>query len=275
MQHNQGSFPCRRHQLFCQSWQPETPPGAGVIVVHGLAEHSGRYHKLAEYLAGKGYAVYGYDHFGHGQSLGRRCYVNRFSQYPEDLGSYVSFIQKQSPGLPLFLLGHSMGALVMADYAAGAPGVAGLIFSSPLIQAGSSVGAAAKNMAKILSRLLPWLGVSSIEADAISRDAAVVSAYIHDPLVYRGKITARLGAELLTRLDGGLDRMSQIRLPSLFLHGTEDRLADPEGSRLAYQRLASKDKTLRLYPGLFHETMNEPEGAQVMEDIVYWLKCHL
>lgn len=276
MEHTEGTFKNRHgYELFHQSWHAAGQPRAVVVVAHGLAEHSGRYQKLADYLAARNYAVYSYDQRGHGRSDGRRCYINKFTDYTDDLDDFIKLVRRDSVAR-LFILGHSMGGTIAASYVINRhPDMAGLILSSPLMKVGDSVSAKDIFLAKILSRLLPRLGVAPIECGGISRDEAVVQAYIADPLVYRGKITARLGSELIVQMNDLLPpRLSEITLPTLIIHGTEDRLANPEGSRLAYQRIGSSDKTLRLYPDLYHETMNEPEGAQVMEDISLWLKCH-
>ena len=276
MEHSESAFKSLHgYELYCQSWQAGSPR-AKVIIAHGLAEHSGRYAKLARYLTDRGYGVFAYDYRGHGRSGGQRAYISRFADYVDDLNTYVKMVQVTRPEARVFVLGHSMGGTVAAAWAADfKPAAAGLVLSSPLLKVGDSVTPGTIRLAKVLARILPRLGVAPIESDAVSRDESVVKAYVTDPLVYRGKITARLGAELLTQINERLPRrLAEITLPVLIIHGTEDRLSNPDGSRLAYQRVSSGDKTLRLYPGLYHETMNEPEAAQVLEDIGLWLDGH-
>ena len=130
-------------------------------------------------------------------------------------------------------------------------------------------------MANLLSLILPRTGVDTIETSTISRDKAVVSAYINDPLVYLGKISARLGAELIGTMQEIKHTMPQVRLPILIMHGTGDRLCDPEGSLMLYERVGSPDKTLKLYDGFYHEIFNEPEHEQVFKDIEEWLDAHM
>ena len=129
--------------------------------------------------------------------------------------------------------------------------------------------------ARILSLLLPKIGVSVINASALSQEKTVVDAYLNDPLVYRGKIRARLGAELFAMMKKLRHPMSTISLPILIMHGTADRLCDPEGSHMLYQRLSSRDKTLKLYDGFYHEIFNEPERSQVFTDTETWLLAHI
>jgi alpha-beta hydrolase superfamily lysophospholipase len=131
-------------------------------------------------------------------------------------------------------------------------------------------------MARTLSVVMPKMGVSVIDASAISRDEEVVKAYVNDPLVYRGKIRARLGAELINVMERSLPaRMSRIELPVLIIHGSEDRLSNPQGSTLLYESVSSKDKTLKFYQGFFHELLNEPGREQALKDIEEWLGAHI
>ena len=126
-------------------------------------------------------------------------------------------------------------------------------------------------MANLLSIIMPKMGVDTIYASTISRDRAVVDAYINDPLVYRGKISARLGIELIKAMRELKNGMPQIKLPILIMHGAADRLCAPEGSLMLYQRVSSKDKTLKLYEGFYHEIFNEPERKKVFTDMEDWL----
>ena len=127
----------------------------------------------------------------------------------------------------------------------------------------------------MLSILLPRLGLVRLEAEGVSRDPAVVRAYRHDPLVFTGKITARLGTELLEAMGRVLAGARKIRLPLLILQGAADRLVDPKGARTLYDRVGSADKTLKVYEGLYHEVFNEPEHDRVLGDVETWLAGQL
>jgi acylglycerol lipase len=273
MQHTEGTFQGKDGtSLFFQSWRPDSPARAGIILVHGLGEHSGRFNNLVEYLVPRGYSVFTYDQRGHGKSKGKRGYVKRFQDYLADLDIYAGMVRN---GGKTFLFGHSMGGTVASAYAVEHQDqIDGLILSAPLFKAGESVTQASMAAAKVLSVVLPHLGVAPIDATGVSRDQAVVQAYLADPLVFHGKLSARLGAELIKVMRELPPRFKELKLPTLIMQATDDRLANPEGAMMAYDRLGTKDRTLRLFPGLFHEIMNEPERVQVLEDLLAWLTAH-
>ena len=246
-----------------------------MLLVHGLAEHSERYLNMAGYFVSRGYAVYGLDHRGHGKSDGLRGYVERFSHYLSDLKTFFDIVRPNHGEAGVFMVGHSMGGTIAAAYAVRHQNeLDGLIVSGATLKVGASVSAALIMVARLLSLLLPKTGLYVIEAAAISRDQAVVNAYINDPLVYRGKIRARLGAELIRVMQELRQQMPKIGLPLLIMHGTADRLSDPRGSRMLYQGAGSRDKTLKLYDGFHHEIFNEPEKGRVLADMESWLAAH-
>ncbi len=260
-------------QLFYQSWGPPIKPRAILLLVHGLAEHSGRYLNLVNELVPAGFLVCALDHRGHGLSEGRRCYVKRFDDYVEDLNTYVNIVRGAYPDIKIFMVGHSLGGTIAVAYAeAHQDKLAGLILSAPALKAGSSITKRDKLLARIVSRLAPTAGVSSLDATSISKDPAVVKAYVSDPLVFTGKISARLGAEILKAIEETIPPLMQtIKLPILIMQGAEDRLSNPEGSRVIFEGVSSSDKTLKRYEGLFHEIFNEPERAIVFADMRQWL----
>lgn len=276
MEHREGSFNGQRGiRLYYQAWLPTGSPRTVLLVVHGLAEHGGRYANLASYFVPKGYAVYSFDYCGHGKSGGLRCYVHCFSDYLDDLHSFVDIIRKEQSGGRIFLVGHSMGGTIAVAYAAEhQQELAGMVISAPTVKMGSSVSPVDKLMAPVLSALAPKMGVAAIDASAISRDKAVVTAYVNDPLVYRGKIRARLGAEMLKVMQQLPSIIPRITLPTLIMQGTADRLSNPEGSRMLYGLLGSPDKTLKQYEGFYHEIFNEPGHEQVLTDMADWLTSH-
>jgi len=261
--------------LYHQAWLPEKKPRAIVIAVHGLAEHSGRYSNLVDRLLPKGYAVHIHDLRGHGRSHGRVCYVERFSLYFKDLKLFIESVREQQPEGPIFLLGHSIGGTIVAAYAGeDTDGLAGLIFSAPTLRPGRSLSPLAIFMARVLSRIAPTLGVSTIDANGVSQDKAVVDAYVSDPLVFRGKIPARTGGEILSVMRQLPERIPRIDVPTLIMHGTDDVLSEPQGSQELYGLIASTDKTLTFYDGFRHELFNEPGRDQVLDDLEAWLAAH-
>lgn len=277
IEHQEGWFTGKRDtRLFYQSWTPAGVPRAVLVLLHGLAEHGGRYQNLVNAMIPAGFAIYAADLRGHGRSEGKRCHVRRFGDYIEDLDSFVDLVRDKYPATRIFILGHSMGGTLAAAYAeAHQDRLTGLILSAPALKAGSSITSRDRLLARTISFLFPSAGVASLESAAISRDPAVVTAYVNDPLVYTGRISARLGAELLWAVEVSIPAsMSKISLPLLILHGTADRLCDPQGSRTLYGKVSSKDKSLRFYDGFYHEIFNDPERAAVFVDMREWLDRH-
>ena len=277
MKHKEGKFKgLKNFDLYYQCWLPEKSPKAVLLVAPGLAEHSGRYKNLVDYFVPKGYAVYALDHRGHGKSEGTRSYVDRFSDYLADLKTFFDIVRKEHKGAKIFLVGHSLGATIATAYAVEhQKELDGLILSGSSLVASTSVSPVLLVMAGVVSALAPKMGVTVLDASAISRDEAVVDAYVNDPLVYRGKLPARMGAELAKMWKQLPQKMPEIKLPVLIMHGSADQLADPRGSKLFYERAGSTDKTLKIYDGFYHEIFNEPEHKQVMADVEKWLAKHI
>jgi alpha-beta hydrolase superfamily lysophospholipase len=277
MPHIEGTFPVAgNRELYYQAWLPDSRPRATIVLVHGLADHSGRYANVVNYLVPRGCAIWSYDQRGHGKSPGARCYFNRFNELTDDLGGFVDLVAERNPDHPLFIIGHSLGALESAAFVADHPrNIAGVALSGLLLRTGQSVPKLVLSLAGVLSALLPRMGIQHIECDTISRDPSVVEAYLKDPLVYTGKIPARTGAELIAAMTTTQANVARISMPVLLLHGAADRLADPSGSRLMYNAVASKDKEIHLFNGCYHEIFNEPCRDFVLGTLSRWLDKHL
>jgi alpha-beta hydrolase superfamily lysophospholipase len=273
MERTEGTFKGDKGlNLFYQCWLPNTNPKAVLLIVPGLAEHSGRYTNVVNYFVPKAYAVCGLDTQGHGKSDGLRCYIDRFSDYIDDIKIFFDIVHQRYSDRKIFMVGHSMGATIALAYAVQHQrDLAGLIISGVGLKPGSSISPVLKRVVRLISFLFPKMGVTVLDATAISQDKAVVDAYIHDPLVHRGKITARLGAELLKTIDRLPSQIPMINLPIIIMQGTEDLLCNPEGSPMVYDLVGSRDKTLKLYEGFHHEIFNEPGHLQVMADLEAWL----
>ena len=277
MNHEDGFFTgVRGARIYYQYWLPDSKPRAVILISHGLAEHSGRYMNVVSRFVPLGYAVYSLDHLGHGRSDGRRVYVRQFANYTDVLGNYLAMIGKWQPGRRIFLLGHSMGALVAAslllDYQSA---FTGAILSGPSVVVPKNVSRSTIAIARLLSTLAPTIGLMGLDATGVSRDPAVVRAYIDDPLVYKGKTTARLAYELVKTMQRVTAKASRMTLPMMILQGGADRLVDPDGARMLYDTIGSSDKTLKIYDGLYHEVYNEPERDQVLGDVEAWLENRL
>jgi alpha-beta hydrolase superfamily lysophospholipase len=260
-------------QIFWQSWQARTPDGI-VVIVHGASEHSDRYAHVARRLVDEGYAVYASDHQGHGRSEGPRALVRRMADAVSDLDQLVVLAQGEHPEVPLFMLGHSMGGTVALRYTlAHQDHLSGLILSGPLA-ALEAAPAPMRLAGRILSALVPTLPLVSIDASLVSRDPEVVRAYVADPLVHHGRLPARTVAELAAAIDSLPSDVGAIRIPTLILYGTADRLCPPAGSQMLSQRIGADDIEVKAYQGLYHEILNEPEREVVLSDICAWLSAH-
>jgi acylglycerol lipase len=277
MRHQEGFFKgVRDANTYYQRWLPEDPARAVLLIVHGLAEHSGRYMNLVDHFVPLGYAVYGIDHLGHGKSEGERVYVERFQDFTDELKIYFDMIRVWQPEKPIFLVGHSMGGLITSVYLLDHQDeLAGAILSGPSVKVPENISQAIILVGKVFSALMPRFGLIQLEAEGVSRDPGVVEAYVNDPLVYTGKTTARLAAELLKAMQRVTAEAAMITLPILIVQGGADKLVDPEGARLLYDSARSPDKTLKVYEGLYHEVFNEPEHELVLKDVEGWLEAHL
>jgi len=277
MKHQDGFFKgIRGANIYFQSWLPEGDPRAVLLVVHGLAEHCGRYMNLVNHFLPLGYAVYGIDHIGHGKSDGTRVHVERFEDFTSTLKIFFDMVRQCQPGKPVFLVGHSMGGLIGAAYLLEHQAeLSGAVLSGPSVKVPDNISSTTILLGKVFSALAPKLGLIALEAEGVSRDPAVVEAYVNDPLVHRGKTTARLAAELLKAMQRVSAEGAAITLPILIIHGGDDRLVDPSGAQLLYETVGSTDKKIKVYDGLYHEVFNEPEKDQVLGDVQEWLESHL
>jgi acylglycerol lipase len=258
--------------LYYQSWLPDDTPTGVLLVAHGLAEHSGRYEHFAAFFVDRGYAVFAIDHLGHGKSDGDRCHIEQFSDYTDGVSLLLEQVREECPATPVFLIGHSMGGLIATRFLIDRQAeFAGCVLSGPLLEAAAKPPAFLLLLVRFFSRVLPKLRVLPLDVSQVSRDPAVVDKYRNDPLVYTGKVTARLVEQLFTEMAWLKDRLDRIRLPLLMLHGSADGLTSPEGSKTLHEMAGSDNKKLIIYDGLYHEVYNEPEQDEVMTDVANWL----
>lgn len=274
--HSVGSFRgAGGLHLHYQHWRSDTtPPAAILALVHGFGEHSGRYGNVVEHLTERGYAVYGFDNRGHGRSPGQRGHINAWAEFREDVGAFLSLIGEREPGLPLFLMGHSLGGLIVLDYALHHPeGLAGVIASGPVLGP-PDISPALLMLSRLLSRLWPRFSLSAgLDAGSLSRDPSVVQAYRDDPLTH-DRASARLGTEMAAAVRWTQAHAADLRLPLLIVHGGADRLVPPEYSRLFFENVTFADKERHEYEGVYHEPHNDIEARRVLDDISAWLDRH-
>lgn len=258
-------------RLLRRAWLPREARRA-VVLVHGLAEHSGRYDHVGAWLSARDCAVHAYDHRGHGHSEGPRGHVTAFAELLDDLEGFLKVVRQEHPDLPLVLVGHSMGGLVTtALLAERKPDVACAVVSGPALEMPEHVSPGRRRVARALRRLLPRLRMTAgLAPEDLSRDPEVVRAYADDPLVFR-RVTVSLATELLEAIARTAGSAFRVQVPMLLLHGEADRLCPARGSRAFHAQLRGPGHRLRLYPQLRHEIFNEPEHEQVLEDLLDWL----
>lgn len=260
--------------VFAQGWQPETPK-AVVCLVHGLGEHSGRYAHVAAYLNQAGYAVLSSDNRGHGQTGGKRGHAPSFEAFMQDIDLLLAEAGRRYPGLPCFLYGHSLGGILVTNYVLRRkPALTGVVVTSPGLRTAIEKQKGKVLLSKVLGTLMPEMSIpTGLDAAAISHDPVVVDIYKKDPLVH-GVMTVGMAKCLVEGIGWGFEHAHEWQLPVLFMHGDQDQIAYVSGS----QEFAAKikgDCTLKIWPGLAHETHNEPEKEQVLAYLLGWLDAHL
>ena len=261
-------------RIFTRSWRPQGAPRGVIILVHGFNSHGGYYLWAAEQLLASGLAVYALDLRGRGKSDGERYYVEKFAEYQSDVDALVRVARTRDAGLPMFMLGHSAGGVIACNYVLDHQAdFAGLVCESFAYQVPAPDFAL--SVLKGLSHLAPHAHVLKLKKEDFSRDQKVVQALLDDPLLADEVQPTRTVAEMV-RADERLKRDFKLfSLPLLIIHGTKDTVTRPEGSSEFHANAGSKDKTLKLYEGYFHDPLNDIGKEAVMGDIRAWLTAHL
>jgi alpha-beta hydrolase superfamily lysophospholipase len=257
-------------RLFARWWRPEATPRGVVIVTHGFKSHSGLYEWPAQNLIRRGLAVYAYDLRGHGRSGGERYFVDSFGDYVADLDAFVARVRSREPRVPIFLFGHSAGGVISSLYALEHQAeLAGLLCESCAYEVPAPD--VALTLLKGLSYFAPHAHVMALDYADFSRDPVFVERMKRDPLIVHTRAASKTIAEMI-RADERLKvDANQFTLPLLILHGTADRAMQPHGSKRFYDRAGSRDKTLKLYEGHYHDLLNDLGRERVMADILEWL----
>ena len=260
--------------LHTAVWSPDTEPIADVVLIHGLGEHSGRYVPVAEALTAAGFQVSALDLRGHGRTTGvERGVIDDFDLLVDDAARFISSVRTERP---LFVYGHSMGGLTAVRLAERSQdGVAGFVVTSPALVAAESIPKILVKLVNFVGKIAPRLKTIRLEGDAISRVQSVRDDYDSDPLNYRGKIRAGTARQMNITMAKALAEAGRITKPILILHGEADRLTSPAGSRKLDELVASSDRTLRIWPGAYHELHHEPERQEVLQTIITWMKAHV
>ena len=260
-----------KHGVFSRDWAPSGAPRGAIALVHGLGEHSGRYERLAARFTDAGYAVWAIDLRGHGQSPGQQGDI-RFAPALEDIDALVARAGASGAGVPVFLYGHSLGALLSVLWLLERPAapVAGAVVSAIGLHSALREQPVKVRLARTLGRWTPRVRVKSgIDPATLSRDPEVVEAYRRDKLVH-GFASLGFGLDALEAIDTVVAGAPALTVPMLVIHGGLDALAYASGGH-ELAALAPELSTLRVYEGLFHEIHHEPEQAQVFADVLAWL----
>jgi acylglycerol lipase len=253
-------------------WHPAAEAKGLVVLIHGFGEHSGRYLHVAAALNQGGYSCFAIDLRGHGRSAGTRAFVARFTDYLDDVDAAVGLARERCPELPLILIGHSMGGLVVANWIEDRGDSAiGFVLSSPGMGVALAVPAWKDALGRVMSYLIPSLAIpTGLDPRLVSRDPSVVEAYIGDRLVLT-RATARWYVEFLAAQKHALETAPGVTTPALVVQAGDDGLVDGAASERYASALGGSDVTFTRYDGLYHELFNEPEQAEVLSAVVAWM----
>jgi alpha-beta hydrolase superfamily lysophospholipase len=260
-------------ELYYQAWRsPEGRHSAVLVNLHGLGDHSSLYPSLAGHFPCRDIAVYAYDMRGNGRSPGQRAYLDSWRDYREDLDAFLAQVREWEPGLPVFVLGHSLGGLVVLDYALHFPArLNGVIAAAPPL---GRVGVPPLLMAlgRIMSRIWPRFSLEvGMDLSGLARDPAVIQTVLSDPLFHR-RGTARLSTEVTAAIARVQARAGDLSVPLLILHGSADRMVPPDGSREFFQKVRHPVREFREYPEAYHGLFADFDHEQVLTDLERWIR---
>lgn len=260
-------------KLYLQAWLADAPK-ASMLLVHGLGEHSGRYLHLVTKLVEQGISVFTFDGRGHGKSAPDHkpdAFFESYLDYLKDIDALFEKVKTYVPGVPAFLYGHSMGGGLVAGYVLDfKPDAAGVILSSPAIKEAEGTSKLLIAIGGFISKYFPRFKALKLDASKISRIKEEVEKYLNDPLVYTEPIPARTGNELLLLMRKIQKNGANFDLPLLIIHGAADELTNPKGSEILYEKAKSRDKILKIFPGGYHELINDSDQEEVMDVILRW-----
>jgi alpha-beta hydrolase superfamily lysophospholipase len=260
--------------IATRAWQPECAARGVAILVHGFNAHSGYFVWPAEQFAKNGFAVYALDHQGRGRSEGERFFVEKFSNWVNDVNTLAGIARAENPGLPVFVLGHSVGGVIASTYTfEHQQDVAGLICESWAYDVGLP------NLVQLafegVGYVAPHLPLYHLKNEIFSRDPAVVEQMNNDPLINTEKEPAETASEVLKAAARIKENMPNLKVPVLIIHGTDDKATRWQGSQYFYDNVGSTDKTLKLYEGGYHDLLNDIDKETVMADILEWVDARV
>ncbi|GAC1415631.1 MAG: alpha/beta hydrolase [Candidatus Velthaea sp.] len=248
-------------------------PAAAVLIMHGYAEHAGHHAATMRTFADAGIAAYSYDQRGHGRSPGPRALVERFDRLVRDSLTMRDLMQGEQPSVPRFLFGASMGGLIAARSAQTHPGdLHGVVIVAPALTVGHNEPALTRRMARIIARFAPQIPIAALDLGALSRTESVGPAFLADELTHHGGIPARTAVEMMQAGEAAFTHAREWSVPLLIVHGSADRICAPSGSRRFAEAVVNADVTLREIAGGYHEPLNDPGGAELLADIIAWMR---
>lgn len=259
-----------------------------ILLIHGYAEHSGRYNHVAKYLCDNNFKVYGYDHKFHGDNESNVGWgiknIKTFDDLIDDCAEVVNKIEENAGGLPYFVLGHSMGGLITILTTLRLQSTwkcNGVVLSGPLVRAYGNILAPYpyatfyRGLAHCISNVMPLLPSPGVDTSMLTHVPEVIAAAKADPTMFGEKVSTRYAQVMVTDASYFLQkRLEDFEAPFLLVVGTEDKVTNPQGGIALHERASSKDKKMIKYDGLYHEILNEVERDQVLSDVVNWLNDH-
>lgn len=259
-------------ELYYQQDIPENPK-AIVVIVHGLGEHSGRYNYVSEMLNSAGYGVFRFDNRGHGKSGGARGYLNHYSTFIEDADFIVKLAKKQFPELPMFMLGHSMGGFITASYGVTYPNkLKGQIFSGAAVAQLPTL----EDIKKLDVEKDPLMSIPNGLSNLICRSKTVVDDYNNDPWNLQAFALKLLNTFSVEGIEALEKTLINYNYPCLIMHGENDQIVPKSASEVFYSRCSSADKTLKVFPDLYHEILNEEvEKIEILKIITAWIQARI
>jgi alpha-beta hydrolase superfamily lysophospholipase len=277
VEHREGRFAgFGGTQLYYQSWLPTKGRRRAVIVnLHGLGDHSGLYPNLVTHFPPQGIAIHGYDMRGNGRSPGQRAYLRGWQEYRDDLHAFITQVRQWEADAPLFLLGNSLGGLVVLEYALRQPaGLAGVIAAAtPLGEVG--VPPLLMALGRVMSRVWPRFSLEvGMDLSGLARDPGVVETVLADPLFHR-RGTARLSTEVTAAIARVQEGAAGLSVPLLMLHGSADRMVPAEGSRRFFAKVRHADCRFMEYPGAYHGLFADFNYPEVLRDLEQWIESRI
>lgn len=264
-----------RKKIFYRFLVPDDPVAFGIII-HGYGEHSGRYEHVMQQLKTRNFATFVPDHRGHGHSARTLGDLESIDKVIEDIHElHLQVLEKYSVD-SFFILAHSMGALLGILYALRyQDNINGIVLSAPMIIVPDYISPVARKLSAAISRVLPNLPIQEFDDTVVCRDPEVIEKSQKDPLCYHGRIRVRTGTEMMKGLEYANAHLAEIKVPALILQGSADKTLPLESSALVYDKISSEDKTIKIFEGLYHEIMNEPEKVEVIDFIADWIEKHI